>query len=330
MVTCTVDPAISRVEIDGFRFPLGAYPVEPMKPKAGYSLHFEPADGGDQSGDWEEWPDRYHFDVVISSDRVEPLCRMLLSILPGRVYPILDVLGRDAYREIDPFIAYELIPLERFTDGLRRFRDFLLEDGMVGFGAMCEEPFFYLFVDEHKIVTIRAAPDMKEKVEKVLHAFDLELTEEPAGADAATHEHRSVLLVPDDRPELLGPDEVVEQLRDAWQLVLNVDPDENVDDDGQPLGVTAWRCLARCELDDKPPRYAEVILKSATLRSAEECTFDAVDALCGDKVEVQDVVVISSDRMKPEQLAELKLPTRKSNTPTSPNGQILSSRWLDP
>src|SRR5262245_40912673 len=104
MVTCQADPSISRAELEGFKFPLGAYPVEPMKPKAGYSLHFEPADGGDEDADWEEWPDRYLFDIVISSDRVDSLCRMLFSLLPGRVYPILDVLGHDAFREIDPYI----------------------------------------------------------------------------------------------------------------------------------------------------------------------------------------------------------------------------------
>ena len=96
MVTCTVDAAIERVTMGGVSFPLGAYPVEPMTPKPGYDILFEAADG-DNEGEWEEWPDRYVFDIVISAERVEALVRHLLTILPGRVYPILDILGHDAY-----------------------------------------------------------------------------------------------------------------------------------------------------------------------------------------------------------------------------------------
>ena len=74
------------------------------------------------------------------------------------MFPILDVLGHDAFREIDPYVAYELVALDSFMDSVRRYEDFLYEDGLCGFGAMSEEPFFYVFVDEHKIVTVRAEP----------------------------------------------------------------------------------------------------------------------------------------------------------------------------
>lgn len=331
MITCKADPALERHEIDGFKFPLGAYPIEPLVPKPGYTLQFEPADGGEDEGDWEEWPDRYIFDAVISAERVEPLCKMLLSLFPGRMFPILDVLGRDAYREIDPYISYDLIGSDRVTDCLRRFRDFLFEDGMVGFGAMSEEPFLYLFVDEHKIVTIRAEPTYKEKVERVLHSFDLEQCEDPAGADAAAHEHRSVLSIPKDQPDLLTPDEIVERLRDDWQLILNVDPDQNLDDEGRPLGVTAWRCILRCEFPTGPARYVEVLLRAGCLREAEETAFDAVDELLersgtGDP---RDVFVVASDRLKPEQLGPVRTQARKLRRSEGGAGWLIASRWLD-
>jgi hypothetical protein len=329
MLTCKADPALVRHETDGFKFPLGAYPIEPLTPRPGYTLQFEPADGGDEEGDWEEWPDRYIFDAVVSADRVEPLCRMLFSLFPGRVYPILDMLGQDAYREIDPYISYDLIGTDRVTDALRRFRDFMFEDGLVGFGAMSEEPFFYVFVDEHKIVTIRAEPTLKERVEKVLRAFDLEEMEEPAGADAAAHEHRSVLLTPDRQPDLLGPDEIVERLRDEWQLILNIDPDTNVDDEGKPLGVTSWRCVLRCESDGRAPRYAEVLLRAGSLREAEETAFDAVGDLSKDDGEWEDVIVVSSDRVKPEQIGPIKTQAKKVKHAGGGEGSILGARWLD-
>lgn len=327
MESCTVDPALTRTQIDDFRFPLGAYPVEPMTPRPGYALQFEPADGGNDEADWEEWPDRYVFDIVISAERVEPLCRMLFALLPPRVYPILDVLGHDAYREIDPYIAYDLVSIERFTDGVRRYRDFLFEDGLVGFGAMSEEPFLYIFVDEHKIITVRVQPEYKERVEKILQAFDLEQVDEPAGADAAAHEHRSVLLAPEDQPDLLDPDQIVERLRDDWQLVLNVDPDSNDDENDQPLGETHWRCIARCEPAEGDPSYAEIILRAPNLRAAEETALGAVEILSDDPDSWDDVVVVSSNRLKPEHVSALKGLKKPSKQPDT-DGHVVSARWL--
>ncbi|RKZ11532.1 hypothetical protein DRQ53_15920, partial [bacterium] len=121
MPDCRVDPSLKPVEMGGLLFPLGVYPIEEMTPSPGYSCIFEPADS-DEAGEWEEWPDRYAFDIVIGADRLEALCTQLFSMLPGRVYPIFDVMGHDAYREIDPYISYELIGFDRFLDGCRRYR----------------------------------------------------------------------------------------------------------------------------------------------------------------------------------------------------------------
>lgn len=338
MVTAKADPSIVRVTAGDFQYPLGAYPVEALEPRQGYSVHFEPADGDDESGEWEEWPDRYVYDIVISAERVEPLCRLLFSLLQGRVYPILDVLGHDAYREIDPYISYDLVGLDRFTDAVRRFRDFLYEDGMCGFGAMSEEPFFYIFIDEHKIITLRAEPTIKEKVEKILSAFDLEAVDEPAGADAAAHEHRGVLTVPSDNPELLSQEEIVERLKDDWQLLLNVDPDTNLDDDGKELGVTAWRIVVRCEFDDLPPKYAEVLLDAGTMREAEELSLDAADELAGNSVSAADAFIVTADRVTAEVMGKLievaqadskqALTVKPKGGKKGPKPGVRSARWV--
>ncbi len=306
MATCKADPSIERVVVDSFTFPLGVYPVETMTPSPGYTVEFEPADGDDEEGDWEEWPDRYVYDIVISAHRLEALCHRLFSLLPGRIYPILDVLGHDAYREIDPYISYDLIGLDRFLDTLRRYHDFFFEDGLCGFGAMSEQPFVYLFVDEHKIITVRVEPSMKERLDRLLETFDLEPSSGeviPAGADSASHEHRSVLLAPPDKPDLLSTDEIVERLRDDWELLLNVDPEGNVDEQGRELGVTSWRVIARCEVDisAEPLRYAEVLLYAGCLRRAEEIAADAVLELAPKPV---DYDIATADRLGVETLRE--------------------------
>jgi hypothetical protein len=281
MARCRIDKSITRVVKSGFVFPLGVYPVEEITPKPGYTSAFEPADGdtpppgfgggasggsggggrsgqsgagkgegGGEPGEWEEWPDRYVFDILVPATRLEGLCRSLIALLPGRIYPIVDFLGADEWREVDPYVSYDLIGVDRFLETVRRFSGFFFEDGLVGFGAMSEEPFVYVFVDEHKVVTVRVQADLKEKVEAVLQAFDLEPLEELLSADSAVHEHRTVLETPEGRTDLLGADEIMEGLRDEWRLVLNIDPDANLDEDGNDLGMTGWRCIVRY---DPPP-----------------------------------------------------------------------------
>ena len=330
MTGCNVDTTLTRARVGDMSFPLGAYPVEEMTPRAGYTMTFEPADGDEDSGDWEEWPDRYVFDIAITSERVEPLVRHLLSFMPGRVYPILDVMGRDAYREIDPFVSYELVGLDRFLDTLRRFRGFFFEDGLVGFGAMSEDPFYYAFVDEHKIVTVRCTVEWKERVESVLKAFDLEEVEEIAGADAAAHEHRSVIVAPDDHPELLTFDEILEELRDEWALVLNVDPDSNQDDEGNDLGVTCWRVLVRADFDQDPVvRYIEVLLRATCLGEAEGLARDASDQLFTKAdPEPTQAVIVESDRLIAEDFVKALQDAGRANPVISPEPEVELARWI--
>lgn len=317
MMRCKADPSLRRTVVGNFQFPLGVYPVEDMVPKAGFASHFEQADGGGDGDAWEEWPDRYAYDIVASAERLPALCRALFSLFDGRVYPILDVLGQDAYREIDPFIAYELVGLDRFLDGVRLFKDYLYEDGMCGFGLMAEEPFLYVFVDEHKIITVRAEPSMKERVERVLGAFELEQTEHAAGADASAHEHRGVIVAPDNRPELMTSDEALEFLKRHWRLVLNIDPDSNVDDAGKELGVTHWRAMVRCDLTEETVRYAEVVFDAANLRQAEEVAFSACEDLSAElEGNWEDATLVVIDRLTPEGLAQVL-----ANAPATPEAK---------
>jgi hypothetical protein len=296
MPRCRIDTTIQRHTVDGFDFPLGAYPIEPMTSRAGYTLHFESADAddtNDEAGQLEQWPDRYVFDIVIKATRVESLCRSLFSMLPGRVYPILDVLGNDAYREADPYVAYDLIGQEHFTEALRRYRGWFYEDGLVGFGVMSDEPFIYIFIDEHKIVTVRVEASLKPKVESILAAFDLHEVDQIAGADAALHEHRGVLDCPTDRPDLLCPEEIIEELRDSWGLQLNIDVDRNLDEFGNALGFTPWRCLVRVlESPSAEIRYAEVFLIADCYSAAVRQACEAVE----DLIEDEEQAAIEADR----------------------------------
>ncbi len=324
-----IDPSIPRASSATFEFPLGVYPVEPLTPKAGFVSEFEPADGGADPGDWEEWPDRYVYDVVITSGRLQAMCRALFALFPGRVYPILDVLGNDAYREVDPYIAYDPVGLERFLDVLHDHGDWLFEDGLVGFGAMSDSPFVYIYLDEHKIVTIRVESDLKERVEKTLAAFDLKPDPEATGVDGASHEHRGVLMCPPDQPEMMTAEEIVEDLQDLWRLELNVDRAGNVDDAGKALGLTGWRCLVRRTPVDEnaPERYAEVILTAASLAEVEQLAADAVRPTGEpDKEDLEETILVFADRVTPQQLKELVGEDAKIDASVSRTHKL---RWLE-
>jgi hypothetical protein len=304
-----LDSGLERKESDGFAYPLGVYPVEPVRSRPGYVVEFETADGSNGIGgseEWEEWPDRFMYDCLVPSNRVRSLMTLLTALLPSRVYPILDVLGNDAFREIDPFIAYDLVGFDRYCEGLAMFGEWLYEDGMVGFGAMSLEPFLYVFVDEHKIVTIRCELAVKAKVEKVLTAFDLGEMEQLSGADSVEHEHRGVLHVDEKNDDLLAPEDVVGLLRDMWRLQLNIDADANIDEEGNELGVTGWYCLARCTREsDEQTRYAELLLAAGSLTEAEQLATDALSPEMGGDDSWVDVELIRSDRMSAQDYADL-------------------------
>lgn len=328
----TVDSALQRTTMEGFEFPLGVYPVEPIEPKAGYFEQFEPAEGSEpflagMDEEWEEWPDRWLFDVLIAAPRLPSLFRLCLTLLPARVYPILDVLGNDEYREIDPYLAYDLVGLDHMVEGIRRYGPWLFEDGMVGFGAMSIDPFVYLFVDEHKVLTVRVQLDLKERVEKILRAFDLDLVDDIKTVDSVHHEHRSILQVPEDDPRILSPDDLLDELRGAWGLELNIPGEGNVDDEGKELGITGWRCLVRCVRGENvPDRFAEVLLTAECLDTAERLAAEGAAKLDPESGAWIAVEPVALDRVKPERFEELvQGPVADLLT----KSDVCASRWVD-
>ncbi len=328
-----IDPALTRTVVNDFTFPLGVYPVEPLEPAPGFIHEFEAADGAEPfidsnngSDEWEEWPDRFMFDALLTAPRVPAIIRNLILLLPTRIYPILDVLGNDDYREVDPYIAYDLVGLDRFINSIRDFGPWLYEDGLVGFGAMSIEPFVYFFLDEHQILTIRVQLDLKDTVEKILAAFDLKPVPEIRGPDAVSHEHRVILAPPpDDSPDVLTVPEILDRLRTDWALQLNIAGDTNLDDEGNELGITGWRCVVRCLADEKGPEvYAEIFLTADGLDRAEQLAIDAIADQPPSKEGWLEIEPVSCDRLTPNHLAEA---LAVKDEPPRDENKIILVRW---
>lgn len=88
--------------------------------------------------------DRYVFDAVLSAERVPNLVRCLMALMPSRVFPILDVLGHDAFREIDPFVAYDQVGLDRVIEAVKQVPAFFFEDGLWALGRCRRSLFLFL------------------------------------------------------------------------------------------------------------------------------------------------------------------------------------------
>jgi hypothetical protein len=305
---CASDPKLSRqAAANGFRYPLGCVPAENLEPREGYLVEFESSQ--------EEWPDCYMFDAVVSAEKVEPLVRDLLRLAPVRVTPILDVRGDDAYREIDPYLGVEEIHKQAVVDMLASARAFLLEDGHCGFGVVAEEPLFYLYVDDHKMVTVRVGLTDAAEVEEIFAAHDVPGDVEPIGVDAAAHDHLDTLWTDDNRRDLLDFYGMLDTLRYEWNLELNVDPATNVDDDGRRLGTSAWRVLLLLEPTQSPsgwrggaaPRgeaggkYAEILLAADCLQAVDELIQQVGAQLPGYRL----ADLVTADRIRPDELAQM-------------------------
>jgi len=246
---------LTRSEVEGYKFPLGIEPISLPAPQQGYTLEYCPGEDGD--------PDTYAFHVVISHDRLGALIRDAFGFLPSEVTPIVEIGSRDAYRALDIYLGTEPIGREQFLRVWDHYEQLLLEDGSIGAGANAEQPFVEVFLDTWKGLLINVPISMRRQVESMLarHGVrevletwphDLEHSEEPPS------QLREVLQVLDDQsPDL---DEILLQLRDAWRLELDVDPDANVDDTGRKLGLVLWHAIVLATRHDRPNKGGYVTI----------------------------------------------------------------------
>jgi hypothetical protein len=265
---------LRRAVIDGYALPLGLVPRHVVAPTQGYTVEYAQGE--------EDEPDTYSFHIVVSHERLAPLLDRLFDLMPEHLYGILEIGSRDAYRSMDVYMAEEPTTRDDFLDGWREFEAFLLEDGSIGAGANSEDPFIEIFLDQWKGVWVHVPLLMRDDVEGVLIDAHLrEVTEtwpemdEEAAARALGV--RSVLAIEDEfSPDI---DEILLQLRHAWGLELNVDPDENVDDSGRDLGRTLWHALVIVESTGQNDEgaYASIWGTAGSLSEMEQLIASAIE-----------------------------------------------------
>src|SRR5690606_14644378 len=124
-------------------------------------------------------------------------------------------------------------------------------------------------------------------------------------------------------------EEILEELRDQWQLMLNVDPESNVDDEGNELGITHWRLLARTEYETEPVvRYVEVFLRASCLAEAEELARDASDGLFDEEErEPTAASFVEIDRVGPEEFRSMLAQAGGKKAEIPPESGVVLARW---
>ena len=144
------------------------------------------------------------------------------------------------------------------------------------------------------------------------------------------HEHRGVLLTPPDDTSYLSFDEIVERLRDEWRLLLNVDPESNLDERGRELGITPWRCIVRVGDGSKHVRYSEVLLTAGSIRDAEDLAIDAILSELSEIASGADPLVVAADRLTSEGFRrEVGETTHGLSRSALSASRIFVRRWLD-
>lgn len=300
---------LKRSVLNGFALPLGIEPLDLKPPTQGYTVDYR--EGGDDG------PDHYVFHIVTSHERIRGLVREAFGLLPDEVTPIVEVDSTDAYRTVDVFVGREPIPLDDFLDVWDEFEPVLMEDASLGAGANAEEPFVEVFLDNWKGLLLYVPIDQRPDIERMLRRHGLREVEETwpmDDRDPPPSQVREVLEIEDEQsPDL---QEVLLQLREAWNLELDVDPQDNVDERGRFLGMTLWNAVAIVESATESERgagaYVSVWASAKSLAEVEELVGQVLDGM----PEWRFQVMYSVDRVafdeRPSELADLPLRRTRS------------------
>ena len=292
---------------------MGIEPSDLSPPVQGYTVAYTPGE--------DDEPDTYVFRVVVSHERLAKVVDQVFNLLPPEVYCIVEVGSRDAYRAVDVYLGEETISLDEFRETWKRYEPLLLEDASIAAGANSEEPFVEIFLDMWKSLSIHVPLAMRDDVEELLQKLDLEEVaqtwpsddEEETLSDERGPRVRQVLDLSDDQlPDL---DDLLLDLRHAFRLELNIDPDTNVDDAGRNLGLTLWRATIIVEPTDGDATEGVYAVVWATAGSLSEMEY-LIEQAIGEHPQWTLAEIFTIDRVafdeRPDELADIAPRREKS------------------
>jgi hypothetical protein len=219
-----------RKKVGDFLYPYGSFPDDDFEQQEGYESEYQSPQADEEGGE------RYRVEVLVSAEKLVALFGDLCTLLPQRVSVSLERASADAYSRWDEFVSDE-ISRQEFLDIFHEFEFTLAEDGHLGIGAFAQEPPVEVFLGSHKELVV-FAPNLGEVTAILrrhgLKSRRLDLYYQREHSHVALLEYRGL------RGSQFDYLHVADVIRHALGMQLRMDDDENVDADGNPLGLVPW------------------------------------------------------------------------------------------
>ncbi|MFQ5600673.1 MAG: hypothetical protein ACE5G2_08965 [Candidatus Krumholzibacteriia bacterium] len=223
-----------RKKVGSFLYPYGAFPDDEYEQEEGYESDYFTPDSDDPMGD------RYRTVAVASAEKLVPLFLDLCELLPESVQVVLERASEDVYTERDVFLSESRVDRGQLMEVFQAYEFTLTEDGMLGIGAFSYDAPLEIFMADHKEIVV-FSPELGPVTDVLIHhglkSRKLEFFYERSHTHLALTEYRG----------LRGPQfdylHVADALRHVFGLQLQQDEEQNVDDEGNPLGLVAWRAI---------------------------------------------------------------------------------------
>lgn len=223
-----------RKKVGGFLYPYGSFPDDEYEQLEGYeSDYFTPPDD-DAAGE------RYRTVVVVSAEKLVPLFLDLCGLLPPTVHVVMERASEDIYTERDVFLGETEVTREQFIEVFKAYEFTFAEDGMLGIGAFGPEPSYELFLADHKELVL-FAPELSAVTAVLkrhnLQARSMEYYYERSHTHLALTQYRGL------RGSQFDYLHVADTLRHVFGMTLQHDEEQNLDEEGRPLGLVPWRAI---------------------------------------------------------------------------------------
>lgn len=224
-----------RKKVGSFLYPYGSFPDEDYEQMEGYESDYF------TSADEETIGERYRTVIVLSAEKLVPVFLELCQLLPERVHVVMERASEDLYTERDVFLSDSEVTREQFIEVFRAYEFTFAEDGMLGLGAFGHDVPTEVFMADHKEIVV-FGPELGT-VTAILKRHGLQ----PAKLEFY-YEHSHTHLALTQYRGLRGAQfdylSVADALRHMFGMSLQLDDEQNVDDEGRPLGVVPWRAIA--------------------------------------------------------------------------------------
>ena len=180
---------LERRSLGGLQFPLGVFPCgADSQMQEGYESRAQLGAPG--------LSDHIEYRVLLSPAKLSLLFGTLLDeLMPSEVFGIYEEFSFDAFRDTDSYMSSDAVPLERLKGAWTTYRDFIVEDGKTGFGAVSFDPCLELFIEEHGCLYISGAVEYAARIEALLEANNVQEVATLRTIDNFEHQHREILRV---------------------------------------------------------------------------------------------------------------------------------------